>query len=75
MSKFEKKAKRIDFNMSDMADAFARVIPIIQKFNSEMQQFTDSIAPPVDAAIDGSTVAARILPDERKRSEKPCSKS
>ena len=45
-----------------MADALARVIPIIQKFNSEMQQFTDSIAPPVDAAIDGESVKARILP-------------
>ena len=74
-TEFEKKVKRINCNMRDMADAFACAIPIIQKFNSEMQQFTDSIAPPIDASIDGSTVEARILPDKRKRSEKPCSKS
>lgn len=68
VGEFEKKAKRINFNMMDTADAFARAIPIIQKFYSEMQQFTDSIAPPIDAAIDGSTVSARILPAERAKS-------
>jgi len=62
MSKIENSWRDINRCMIDMADAFTCVIPIIQKFNSEMQQFTDSIAPPVDAAIDGESVKARILP-------------
>ena len=70
MLEFEKKVKRINRNMRDMADAFASVIPIIEKFKSEMQQSIDSLAPPVEAAIDGAAVNARIFPSgTEKRSE------
>lgn len=62
MSEYKWHWERINRHQIDMADALAAVIPVIEKFISEMQQFTDSIAPPVDAAIDGESVEARILP-------------
>lgn len=67
MSEYKGHWERINRHLIDTADALAAAIPVIEKFKSEMQQFTDSIAPPVDAAIDGESVKARLLASESEK--------
>jgi hypothetical protein len=53
MSEYKWHWERINRHLVDMEDALAAVIPVIEKFKSEMQQTIDSLAPPVHAGKAG----------------------